>query len=301
MKERRGWLWLAAGVLLAITAGLLTFQIVSELAASASLAQNEDSPTVGVVVATTDIPAFSAITTGMVTRQEMPASLVPQDYVGDLEAVLGMMATSDIVSGELLLNHRLVDPTDPDAPVLYTMDPDQVLITVPAAALLSQLNMLSVGNHIDIAYTSAFHYDEESQKSGEDEVLTSFLSLQNLEVKGLLRHTAAEEGIKTSPDAILLAVSPQEALILKYLTDSGAPMDFFLRSPENNARMTVAPVDEQYLIDYFQLDIDAPVDFAGEGRFDTGTSADSGDTTSAIQSIIRTEAQSDRADEAGGQ
>lgn len=304
MKERRGWLWLASGLLMAVLAGLLTFQIVNELSITASLSRDEEITLIPVVVATTDIPAFSPISAGMITRLEVPSTMLPVEFVSDLEDAIGTMTLIDISSGEMLIPSRITDPTDPDSPVLYTMDDDQVLIALPTRALVGELGMLRVGGHIDIAYTQSFVLADGQNVSngGQDErTNTTFLGLQNLEIKGLMRRTPAEDGIIARPEALLLAVSPQEALILKHLTDSGSPMDFFLRSPENNARMTVVPVDEQYLIDYFQLDIDAPVDFAGDDRFDTGNSADTGDTTSAIQSIIRTEAQSDRADEAGGQ
>lgn len=126
--------------------------------------------------------------------------------------------------------------------------------------------------------------------------MTTFLSLQNLEVKGLLRRSAAEEGIDPRPDAVLLAVSPQEALILKYLIDSGSPMDLFLRSPENSSLMTVVPVDQQYLIDYFQLDSDVPVDFASRvSSINSSRSTQSAsEPVESLQSLIRTEVSAEQ-------
>jgi len=78
-------------------------------------------------------------------------------------------------------------------------------------------------------------------------------------------------------------------LILKFLIDSGAPMDMLLRSPGNNSLLTVVPVDEQYLIDYFQLDIEAPLNFASNRTSRTLDSAAEqiNDTTSQIQSLLQ--------------
>lgn len=279
MKERRGWLWLGSGILLAMIAGMLTFRVVSDLASSAAVVNQTDAPTVPVIVAVVDIPAYSLINTGMLTLQNMPVHLLPREYSQDLESILGKMTTSRIATGEILVNHRLVDPTDPNAPLLYTMNPNEVLVTVPADALLSQLNMLAVGNRIDIAYTAEVTIPEEklltagaaaSDKEAGTPTQTAFLSLQNLEVKGLLRRSTTEEALAQRPEAILLAVSPQEALILKYLVDTGAPMDIFLRAPVNNALLSVVPVDEQYLVDYFQLYADSPITIARSNRVQVG-------------------------------
>lgn len=295
MKQRRGWLWLASGLLLALLAGLMTFQIVNDLAISATMANNQNVSTIPVIVAAGDIEPFTAISTGMVTRQEMPTTLVPQDYTPDIEGVIGKISMHPITAGEVIVNHRLADPADPNTPVLYTMDSDQVVIAMPATTLMGELGMLTVGGRIDIAYTNEFEFTQEGTEDVEDR-MTTFLSLQNLEVKGLLRRSAAEEGIDPRPDAVLLAVSPQEALILKYLIDSGSPMDLFLRSPENSSLMTVVPVDQQYLIDYFQLDSDVPVDFASRvSSINSSRSTQSAsEPVESLQSLIRTEVSAEQ-------
>lgn len=267
MKQRRGWLWLGSGILLALLAGLMTFQIVNELATAASVAEQENTATVSVIVSVADIAPFVAIDPGMVKLLEVPATMAPREYVANIEDAIGKMSLTPITLGEILVTPRLADPADPDAPVLYTMNRDDVLVTVPTIAMAGQLGLLSVGQHIDIAYTGEFAYKNENGEVADNAVPTTFLSLQNLEIKGLLSHSIATEGIASVPDAILLAVAPQEALILKYLIDAGAPMDILLRSPGNNSLLAVTPVDEQFLIDYFQLDLDVPLNFGPWSSF----------------------------------
>lgn len=293
MKQRRGWLWLTSGILLALLAGLMTFQIVNELATAAKVAEEKDAATVSVIVAVADIASFVAINSGMVTLTEVPATMAPKEYVANIEDVVGKMTLAPVTLGEILVAPRLVDPVDPDAPVLYTMKPDEVMIAVPTAALAGQLGLLSVGQHVDIAYSNEFAYKDESGEVVNDEVFTTFLSLQNLEIKGLMSRAVAKEGISPAPDAILLAVAPQEALILKYLIDSGAPMDILMRSPGNNSLMAVTPVDEQYLIDYFQLDIEAPLNFAANrnARTVNENSVNPNDGVSQIQSLIQNQSE----------
>jgi Flp pilus assembly protein CpaB len=291
MKQKRGWLWLSSGILLALLAGLMTFQIVNELATAASVAEQKDAATVSVIVSVSDIAPYVAINTGMVTLMDVPATMAPKEYVANIEDVIGKMSLAPITLGEILVTPRLIDPTDPNTPVLYTMNPDEVLVTVPTIALAGQLGLLSVGQHIDIAYTGEFAYKDENGEVTSDSAPTTFLSLQNLEIKGLLSRSIAKDGISPAPDAILLAVAPQEALILKYLIDAGAPMDFLLRAPGNNSLLAVTPVDEQFLTDYFQLDVNTPLDFANRSTrtFDNGGLPVS-DNAAQIQSLIQDQA-----------
>lgn len=288
MKQKRGWLWLTSGILLALLAGLMTFQIVNELSTAASVAEQKDTATVSVIVSDVAIAPYVAINTGMVKLLEVPAAMAPNEYVANIEDVIGKISLAPITLGEILVTPRLLDPTDPNTPVLYTMKQDEVLVTVPMLALTGQLGLLSVGQHIDIAYTGEFAAKDDTGEVVSDSAPTTFLSLQNLEIKGLLSRSITKEGISPTPDAILLAVAPQEAMILKYLIDAGAPMDILLRAPGNNSLLAVTPVDEQFLIDYFQLDVNAPLNFASQSSrtFDGGNSSIS-DGVSQIQSLLQ--------------
>ncbi len=252
MKERRGWLWISAGVLLAILAGLLTFQLTSQLQVSAQTKEDRDVPTTPVVVAAVDIPAYTRIDKTQVTLQEIPVHLAPQDALDSVEEAVGQLNLAPVSAGEILVKARLADPTDTDAPIPYTMEEDQVLMAVPASSLMGRLDMISTGDRIDLAYSQ-----ELSREAGAEPIVTTFLTLQNLEVKGVLYRTKTQGGVKKEPEALLIAVPPQEALIIKYLIDRGAPMDILVRAPSNTSLVEVTPVDEQFLIDYFQLDIPA--------------------------------------------
>ncbi len=169
MTQRRGWIWLFAGVLMALIAGLLTFRTINEVSSNAALARLDNTPTLQVLVAAQNIPARQLLDPAMVKIQKVPAALAPEGYLVSTEDVLFKMSNTPIVAGEILLQQRLTDPTDPDAPVLYQLSANEVLISVPAFAILGKLGMLAVGDHIDIAYTVEFEFDindqEESSKA----------------------------------------------------------------------------------------------------------------------------------------
>jgi hypothetical protein len=54
--------------------------------------------------------------------------------------------------------------------------------------------------------------------------------------------------------AILLALAPQDALVLKHLKDAGGIIDLVLRAPDATQLFEVDPVMSEYLIDRYQLE-----------------------------------------------
>ncbi len=267
MTQKRGWIWLFSGALLALIAGLLTFRTINEATTNATLSKLEEMPTLQVLVAGQDIGARQLIDESMIKTQKIPATLVPEGYIKEAVDVVGKISQMPLVAGEILLSSRLLSPTDPTSPVLYKMKSNEVLLAVPATAILGQTGMLAVGDRIDLAYTVAIDFDSAvaDAERQDAEPVTTFLSLQNLEIKGLLRRQPSTEETTSllRPDALLLAVSPQDALVIKHLVDTGAPMDFLLRAPGNEALSPVLPVDAQYLIDRFQLPA-APTNLASD-------------------------------------
>ena len=55
--------------------------------------------------------------------------------------------------------------------------------------------------------------------------------------------------------AYLLALNPRDALILKHLKDTGAIFDIVLRSPTSTIQFDLTPVTEEYIIEFYGLEI----------------------------------------------
>jgi hypothetical protein len=55
--------------------------------------------------------------------------------------------------------------------------------------------------------------------------------------------------------AYLLALNPQDALILKHLKDIGAIFDFVLRAPTSTVQFELTSVTEEYIIEFYGLEI----------------------------------------------
>jgi len=276
-QQRRGWIWLIGGVILALMAGVLTFGVVNDATTAAVKSSIQAGATVQVLVAVTDIPANQLVSAEMVEIKSVPVYVAPLQAATAVDQVVNRMATGPIPAGSFLIREQLVNPTDPNAPVLYTMDSSQVLMAIRSTSLLGNLGMLKVGDRVDIAYTTDLEVkilneardqvlsEEEQAKAQEnkDTMPVTFFSLQNIEIKGLASFVIGKEaGAVTAPDAVLVAVNPQDALVLKYLLDTGADMEMFLRAPGNDTLAPMLPVDEEYLVNRFQLHLGAPLNFA---------------------------------------
>ncbi len=276
-QQRRGWIWLIAGMILALVAGVLTFNTVNDATTAAVKSSIQDGATTQVLVAVANIPTNQLLTAEMVEIKSVPVYLAPLQAATALDQVVNRIATGPVMAGAFLIREQFIDPTDPNSPVLYTMDKSQVLMAIPSTALLGNLGLLKVGDRVDIAYTTELEVKILSKTSGQvmseeeqakvddnkDVIPVTFFSLQNIEIKGLASFTiVAESGTLAPPDAVLVAVNPQDALALKYLMDTGADMEMFLRAPGNDTLTPLLPVDQEYLINRFQLHLSAPINFA---------------------------------------
>src|SRR5690606_31844852 len=63
----------------------------------------------------------------------------------------------------------------------------------------------------------------------------------------------------TPPDVVLLALSPQQQLLLKYAVESGADIDYALRGVDNGQIFGVENVDINYLLQRFNIEV--PIDY----------------------------------------
>lgn len=68
------------------------------------------------------------------------------------------------------------------------------------------------------------------------------------------------------PDMMTIAVSPQEAVMLTWLMDSGVPLTFVLRAAGDRSRVPTDMVTLQYVMDAFGITEPVPIDFIIEAK-----------------------------------
>ncbi len=257
MGRLRGCLWLTAGLVVAVLAGVIAYVTLSQ-AASRS-AGEEAGPTVEVVVAARAIDVRSQLAAEDLTLQEMPVRTAPEGAIREIGQAAGQLTTVDLYPGEIIVARRLLDPNTiaPDGRMALVISDDQVLMAIPTEDLLSQVGILKAGDHVDLLFTLPF--PTGSAIGGvvgggqvEEQPMT-FNLLQNVTIAAVVGGPTSTGETEGAPRALLLTVGPQDALVLKYVRDQGGIQDVVLRPPGVEEPYEIDPVDMDYMINRYQI------------------------------------------------
>jgi len=271
--NRRGCIWFAAGLVLALMAGILIFMTMRRVAEAPK--QVTEPPRIEVLVAARDIPLHTVLTEADLAVIKAPPEIVPEDAMTemlpgadgqtDLQRAIGQMTTTDIAKGEFILRQRLLMPDYVGPRIALVMASDQVVMAFPAADLLGSLGMLKPGDRVDMNVT----FDLSKARADIAPGLQTFTLLQDLQIAGIVYagepNTAAARGaaasqasevaaIRGEPRALLLAVPRQDSLLIKYFRDQGASIDLVLRSPAVVGQVfDLVPIDADYILERLKL------------------------------------------------
>ena len=233
--------------------------------------------TTDIVVATHDLAIGTVINREDIQTATVPVSLVPRDALLSIEAALGKIAAVHLIQGEMVLQHHLADPTNVSHDIGYIIGDDQVLMAFPASDLMSGLGVLQRGDNVDIfasmtvevtPTTIAPALGTTTQQEEKITRLFTFDAFQRVQISAIVADVVAESGTtaegaaQPTPNpadirvrAYLLAMTPQEALVLKHMRDTGAVFDIVLRSPTSNELFDVNPVTVDYLLQRYELTV----------------------------------------------
>jgi pilus assembly protein CpaB len=226
-----------------------------------------------VAFATNDVEEGMVLTSEDVTLAEVPVQFAPRDAITNLEEAVGRMSKTDLFEGEMILEHNLADPTNQAFDVAYILDDNHVLMAIPPSDLMSSLSMVQRGDIIDIMVSfpaTLTQVDEGGVPvegtEGESDVVT-FTARQRLNVTAIIVEIVADEEPQnnatpgppsreeTNVLAYLIALDPQEALVLKYLKDAGGIFDFVIRAPTSTGQFDLTPVTSKYIKELYGLDL----------------------------------------------
>ena len=265
MGRLRGCLWLTAGLIVALLAGFVAYVALNR-AATQVPEEAPETRQVEVVVAAQALSVRAQLTEADVRVVEMPAASVPPGAVASTEDAIGMVTMVDLYPEEIILSQRLVDPdlTAEDGRRAIILADEQVLMALPSDDLLTSVKMLRPGDQIDILFSldlpaaptaggttgaveeTGYYYGTAEEKQA------TFDALENVVIAGITT-TAAEPGEVGEPTAVLVAVSAQDALTLKYLIDAGGILDFVLRAPGVDDLFDPDPVDIDFVMNRYRI------------------------------------------------
>jgi pilus assembly protein CpaB len=244
--------------------------------------------TSSVLVTTHAIPLRGILKAEDLTLVEVPIELVPPGALTGKSAAAGKITKVPLAAGEMVLEHHLADPTKTSKDLAFTIGDDQVIMAFPATDLMSQINLLQAGDLVDILVSlevpvmpaQANSAGAPGQEPKSEDQLFTFNALQRITVQAVVvkvtpqrttgtgttasrtSTTAGATPVPTptpvppeiEPQAILLALSPQDALVLKHVKDAGGVIDIVLRAPTSTQLFQLEPVMPDYLKDRYGLE-----------------------------------------------
>ncbi|MEL7625507.1 MAG: Flp pilus assembly protein CpaB [Anaerolineaceae bacterium] len=229
-----------------------------------------------VVVVTRDLFLGDKLTENDVKLSSVPVEVVPRNAMTDTAAVVGKIIKTDMIQGEMVLLHNLADPTNNNGDLSLVLSEEHVMLAFPADDLMSRESMIQRGDIVDIFAT----FKEEVKTIGETQTeptepqMRTFTvdTMQKVGITALVLEVIEDENTATNLQpgqtgadtivkpkskilAYLLALKPQDALVLKHLKDTGAIFDIVLRAPTSTVQFDLTPVTEEYIIEFYGLEI----------------------------------------------
>ena len=287
-RARIGIIIALIGIALAAAGIFFITRLVQDTLAPPPVSTPIPEVTENILVASRDIPLGGLLNSDDLVLKAYPVELIPRDALRNLESAIGKFTKEQVTAGEIILESNLADPTNVSHDLAFIVGPDQVLFAFPADDLMSQLKILQRGDLVDILVTISQPMeildergravlDENGQPLLETKELT-FDAMQRISVQAVIADivqeaqrgtiTVSETGteVQNQPQptpapsdqkvqAYVLALNPQDALVLKNLLDTGATYDIVLRSPNASQQFDVEPVFDEYLIDRYQFRI----------------------------------------------
>jgi pilus assembly protein CpaB len=273
-----GILIVVVGCGLVVLGIFITGQLFQQRLAPLPPPTQEPGETESVVVANHNITLGTVLKAEDLRILEVPVSLAPEGILDSVDSAVGKFASVDMAAGEILLNQKLADPTNVNHDLGFILQDDQVLMAFPASDLMSTVNIIQRGDLIDILASIETDVksdtpllnqanNQETQETGKQTY--TFNALQRVQVTAMVVEIIKENGTAAIPvdqgtstqtsnsqskvKSYLLALNPQDALVIKHLKDIGADFDIVLRAPTSSQLFDLNAVTSQYLIDRYEL------------------------------------------------
>ncbi|OQA22826.1 MAG: flagellar basal body P-ring biosynthesis protein FlgA [Chloroflexi bacterium ADurb.Bin360] len=272
MGRLRGFLWLIAGLVVAIAAGVVAYIALSEAVATRPLRDQVTDPRTNVVVTTHVIEPRQLLTAEDLEFKEVPLALIPEGAVLEVDEAVGKIALTMLYPGEVILSQRLLDPNvvSGDGRMAVVLSEDEFLMAFPIVDLMSRIDVLKPGDRVDLLFSLDFPMEEgvaaqlpgapvsapgvvEEEAPVEQQV--TFDLLQNVTIAAVVYEKSTDNRTTPAPQALLFTVSPQDALVLKYVVDAEGVVSVVLRAPTAEGLLKTEPVNMDYLINYYLIPV----------------------------------------------
>jgi len=270
LRGRRGLIWILAGAVLALLAGVAAMLALRAAISIIQVPAAEAPLTRPVVVASRFVARRSTLSNADVEIRELPEDSIRSGAVVKIEDAVGRITLTEFNQGEIILAQNLLEltaegePEEGKASLGEALDDDEVAVPLLAIDLMNRFGVLQPGDKVDLLFSVNVvgrTYQEDIPRGG----LVAVTAVQDLEILQIVSIKApAEEGQEQQAQVlerlIILIADPQEAVIIKYLKDSGGVIDFALRAPTSEQLFEVEAVTINYLAERYGIVPPEPLD-----------------------------------------
>jgi len=262
--NRRGILFIIIGVVAALAAGISVYALssnVSETATAAVQPTPVPPTTIQIVVANGDIEPATVLTATNLTTRPYVRDSVPTGAFTNTATLLGATTIERIYSGQPIIDKQFLAAGGRSG-ISSVIPEGKVLAAFPSTDILNSTGAVRQGDHVDILLSLPISGTARidagtgtgSQQAGTT-TLVSQATLQNIEVYNTGTWAPggqpAQQGVGLK--IVTFIVDHQQALILKFVKDSGGTIDIVVRSLKEGKEVETAPVNLDYLVDLYKF------------------------------------------------
>jgi pilus assembly protein CpaB len=239
VSRRKGWMFFALGLVLALSAAAMVF-IVLQNPPSPTEAAPPPIPTTKLPVAARPLEPGMKISSADYILKDFPLDLVPVSAISQTVSLDSQLLVRPVGQGETFRTDQFLGGQG--ASMSQQIKQGMVLFAFPIVDLMSQSDVVRDGDHVDLLITlPAVEATADAATPDAGKVTT--LSLQNIEIYKVLRTAKQEDQPEGAPTALMCSVTSADAVILKYAKDSGGVIDFALRSQLDTEPFTAPYID----------------------------------------------------------
>jgi pilus assembly protein CpaB len=272
-RKRIGIILVVIGILLALAVGAAVY-----LQTEQAMQIARQAATVDAVVANVDLPERVAVPAAAVTVVKVPADIMPVNAATKPQDVVGKYPMTTIYKNEVIVKPKLVDTAAKTVPS-FTLKEGMVAVTYPGTDLLNATGAIRQGDRVDVLATlplprTGGQNGQPGQPGGAPLVnqpanqgpllpQVTQTVLQNVEVLkvGGFPAAAAQGGQQAegAGKQITFQVDHQDALILKWVKDSGGMIDLVLRHTNEKEPVATEAITASYVFKKFKFVLADPI------------------------------------------
>ena len=216
----------------ALATGVLFFGYLENLESAAQIAYED------VVVASTDIAAYSTLTPEMLTVKKVPQATAHPKSARDISAAAGMITEGQILAGEEILPEKLKQAGNAEGGLAYAVPHGMRAITLDVSEVTGAAFSLRKGDLVDVMVVGALE-NPDALATEEKIQPAAFRTAECREIVALGANVAEQA---EAYDTVTLLVTPQEAQRIAFAKHNNYAVQLVLRSAGDTASEYLPPL-----------------------------------------------------------